>query len=399
MRNKFVILFIIPLFILFFSTNYVYAKAEFTGNESSCDLINADENENIVDEIYNGLDTTEIEKYLADLIPPFARSGGLKDFIKNMINGESENYETIFDYLLSLVTSEFREQLPAFVSLFVLIVFASLLKLFAPSDKSGAGELANYAIFTAIICIVAGVVYGTIAKAESTLDKLSGFTEVVYPIVMTLTIACGATNSSLTVTPAALFISDTVIVLVKKVFFPIIVFMFVASIVSNLNKSIKLKNLFGFLSTFMKWAIGLFTVVFSLFLGLNGLNSGYLDGLGYKTAKYALGTTLPLVGSVVGEGMNMIIASAAIIKNAFGALAVLIVFSVAIIPITEIIVLTLVLKLIAAVTEPFSDERTGEFISGGITVINFVIAALVIVTFMYMVTFVAVIGCTGYVFS
>ena len=395
MKKKIIIFLIIPLFILFFSTNYVYAKADSIIDNAG----NADEIESIADEIYNGLDTSEIEKYLADLIPPFASGGSLKDFIKRMIKSESENYKTLFDYLISLVTSAFREQLPAFVSLFVLIVFASLLKIFAPSDKSGAGELANYAIFTAIICIVAGVVYGTIAKAESTLDKLSGFIEAVYPIVMTLTVACGATNSSLTVTPAALFVSNTVIVLVKNVFFPIIVFMFVASIVSNLNKSIKLKNLFGFLSTFMKWAIGLFTVVFSFFLGLNGLNSGYLDGLGYKTAKYALGTTLPLVGSVVGEGMNLIVASAAIIKNALGALTVLIVFSVAVIPIIEIIVLTLVLKLIAAVTEPFSDGRTGEFISGGISVINFVIAALVIVTFMYIVTFVAVIGCTGYVFS
>ena len=395
MKKKIIIYLIIPLFILLFSTNYVHAKADSVNDNAG----NADEIESIADEIYNGLDTSEIEKYLADLIPPFASGGSLKDFIKRMIKSESENYETLFDYLISLVTSAFREQLPAFVSLFVLIVFASLLKIFAPSDKSGAGELANYAIFTAIICIVAGVVYGTIAKAESTLDKLSGFIEAVYPIVMTLTVACGATNSSLTVTPAALFVSNTVIVLVKNVFFPIIVFMFVASIVSNLNKSIKLKNLFGFLSTFMKWTIGLFTVVFSFFLGLNGLNSGYLDGLGYKTAKYALGTTLPLVGSVVGEGMNMIVASAAIIKNALGALTVLIVFSVAVIPIIEIIVLTLVLKLIAAVTEPFSDGRTGEFISGGISVINFVIAALVIVTFMYIVTFVAVIGCTGYVFS
>lgn len=395
MKKKIIIFLIIPLFILLFSTNYVYAKADSIIDNAG----NADEIESIADEIYNGLDTSEIEKYLADLIPPFASGGSLKDFIKRMIKSESENYKTLFDYLISLVTSAFREQLTAFVSLFVLIVFASLLKIFAPSDKFGAGELANYAIFTMIICIVAGVVYGTIAKAESTLDKLSGFIEAVYPIVMTLTVACGATNSSLTVTPAALFVSNTVIVLVKNVFFPIIVFMFVASIVSNLNKSIKLKNLFGFLSTFMKWAIGLFTVVFSFFLGLNGLNSGYLDGLGYKTAKYALGTTLPLVGSVVGEGMNLIVASAAIIKNALGALTVLIVFSVAVIPIIEIIVLTLVLKLIAAVTEPFSDGRTGEFISGGISVINFVIAALVIVTFMYIVTFVAVIGCTGYVFS
>ena len=171
MKKKIIIFLIIPLFILLFSTNYVYAKADSIIDNAG----NADEIESIADEIYNGLDTSEIEKYLADLIPPFASGGSLKDFIKRMIKSESENYETLFDYLISLVTSAFREQLPAFVSLFVLIVFASLLKIFAPSDKSGAGELANYAIFTAIICIVAGVVYVTIAKAESTLDKLSGF--------------------------------------------------------------------------------------------------------------------------------------------------------------------------------------------------------------------------------
>ena len=95
----------------------------------------------------------------------------------------------------------------------------------------------------------------------------------------------------------------------------------------------------------------------------------------------------------------MLIASAAIIKNAFGMLAVFVIFSIAIIPIIETIVLSLVLKLIAAITEPFSDPRIGEFISGGITVINFVVAALVVVSFMYIISFVAIIGCAGYIFS
>ena len=100
MKKRLVIILIIPLFILFFSTNYVYAKAETVNDETSGDGINADEIESIADKIYDGLNTAEIEKYLADLIPPFASCGSLKVFIKNMINGESENYETLFDYLL-----------------------------------------------------------------------------------------------------------------------------------------------------------------------------------------------------------------------------------------------------------------------------------------------------------
>ena len=392
MKNKIIIIF--AVFILIFSINYETAKAEETESADGKGF------EQTVEEIFDGLNTKDIEKYLDELIPPFGESGGLKDFVKSVMSGKSENYESVFKYLLSIVTYGFKEKFPSFISLFVLIVFAALVRLLSPSDKpGGASELANYAIFTAIICIVSGVVYGIISNAENTLEKMSRFTEAVYPIVLTLTIACGANNSASTVTPTALFVSDTVIIIVKNVVFPIIIFMLVVSIASNMNKSIKLKGLFGFLSSFMKWGIGLFTVVFSLFLGINGLNSRAIDGLGYKTAKYAVGSTLPLVGGVVGDGLNMMIASAAIIKNAFGMLAVFVIFSTAIIPIIETIVLTLVLKLIAAVTEPFSDARIGEFISGGITVINFVVAALVIVSFMYIISFVAIIGCAGYIFS
>lgn len=392
MKNKIVI--IIAVFILLFSTNYEIAKAEGTENGQNLGF------EKTVEEIFDGLNTKDIEKYLDELIPPFGESNGLMDFIKSVMSGKAEKYDSVFKYLISIVSYGFKEKLPSFISLFILIVFASLIRLLSPSDKlRGANELANYAIFTAIICIVSGVVYGIMSNAENTLEKMSRFTEAVYPIVLTLTIACGADNSAVTVTPTALFVSDTVIIIVKNFVFPIIIFMLVIAIASNLNKSIKLKGLFGFLSSFMKWGIGLFTVVFSLFLGINGLNSRALDGLGYKTAKYAVGSTLPLVGGVVGDGLNMMIASAAIIKNAFGMLAVFVIFSIAIIPIIETIILSLVLKLIAAVTEPFSDPRIGEFISGGITVINFVVAALVIVSFMYIISYVAIIGCAGYLFA
>ena len=290
-----------------------------------------------------------------------------------------------------------KEQLPTFISLFALIIFLSLLKLIAPDGNNDVCELGNFAIYTVIICIITGVVYGTISKAEAVLDKISKATEAVYPLLMTLTIACGAENAAMSVTPTALFISNTVISIVKNIFFPIVIFMLIISVVSNLNQNIKLKNLSGFLETFLKWGIGFFATIFSLFLGLNGINARALDGLGFKTAKYTVGSTLPLVGGIVGDGLNMIIASAAIIKNALGTLAVVTVFSVVIIPIVEMIVLTLCLKLISAVTEPFSDGRVSGVISGGVMVINYVIAALIIVAFMYIITFIAIISCAQYI--
>lgn len=390
MKNRIVILFIIALFIVCFPTNYVTANAE--GEEYP-----EQNTESVTDELIDKLEIESLDAYLTELISPFAESGGAVGFVKSCLNGKATDYKTVTEYIFSLLFAGVKEQLPTFISLFALIVFLSLLKLIAPDGNNDVCELGNFAIYTVIICIITGVVYGTISKAEAVLDKISGVTEAVYPILMTLTIACGAENAATSVTPAALFISNTVISIVKNVFFPTVVFMLIISVVSNLNRNIKLKNLSGFLETFLKWGIGLFATVFSLFLGLNGINARALDGLGFKTAKYTVGSTIPLVGGIVGDGLNMIIASAAIIKNALGTLAVVTVFSVVIIPIVEMIVLTFCLKLISAVTEPFSDGRTGGFISGGITVINYVVAALVIVAFMYIITFIAIIGCAEYI--
>ena len=65
MKNRLIIILIIPLFILIFSTNYVYAKAESAGNGTNDGTVNADGIESIADEIYDGLNTSEIEKYPA----------------------------------------------------------------------------------------------------------------------------------------------------------------------------------------------------------------------------------------------------------------------------------------------------------------------------------------------
>ena len=390
MKKRIVILLIIALFIAYFPVDYVTAKAE--GEEQS------EQNfESVTDELIDKLEIGSLDKYLAELISPFAENGGAVKFIKSYLNGKAADCKTVTEYVFSLLFAGMKEQLPTFISLFALIIFLSLLKLIAPDGNNDVCELGNFAIYTVIICIITGVVYGTISKAEAVLNKISNLTEAVYPFLMTLTIACGAENAATSVTPTALFISNTVISIVKNVFFPIVIFMLIISIVSNLNQNLKLKNLSRFLETFLKWGIGLFATIFSLFLGLNGINARALDGLGFKTAKYTVGSTLPLVGGIVGDGLNMIIASAAIIKNALGTLAVVTVFSVVIIPIVEMIVLTLCLKLIAAVTEPFSDGRVSGVISGGVTVINYIIAALIIVAFMYIITFIAIICCAQYI--
>ena len=66
-------------------------------------------------------------------------------------------------------------------------------------------------------------------------------------------------------------------------------------------------------------------------------------------------------------------------------------------PVIEIAAVSLCLKFVAAVTEPFSDGRAGDFIASAIAILNFAIAAIIVVAFLYVSTTVAIINSTRFV--
>lgn len=387
MKKKIVIFFIIALFIAFFTTNYATANASD----------NSKTTENEVNDLIDEIDFSGLNDYIDETLPFFSKKGNVADYLKSIVSGEASDFNSLAGYAISLFAGNFKNRLPTFISLFVLLIFGGIIEIVRPNNAGDAGEIAKFAIFLTCSCIVSVIVIGTLQKAGDVIRDMAKIIEGAYPILLTLSVSAGAEQSAAFVSPTTLFVSETVVSAVTNVVFPCLSLMLVTAIASNLNNSVKFKNLFGFLSSFLKWGIGLFATFFSIFLAVKSSTAITLDGISYKTAKYALGTSVPLVGGIVKDGLDMLVSSAVTIKNALGALTVAMVFSVAVIPVIEIAAVSLCLKFVAAAAEPFSDGRAGDFISSAITILNFAIAAVIVVAFLYVSTTVAIINCTRFV--
>ena len=92
----------------------------------------------------------------------------------------------------------------------------------------------------------------------------------------------------------------------------------------------------------------IFTLFFAIF-SLQGIAVGSFDSLSIRTTKYTIKSYIPVMGGYLSDGMDLILSSTLLIKNSVGLVGVLLIITTILSPLLEIVVFSLMLKLISAV--------------------------------------------------
>lgn len=343
--------------------------------------------ESEINDLIDSLDLTEFESYLTELPDEIKGNGSIKDQLLKMLKGQTDaDFTSLSEYLLNTFFINIKQKIPTFITLFALLLISAIVSSIKPERiGNSVYEIVHFACFSIIVCIVVTVAYSLIAEAKDAIEKVGRVVQSVFPIMLALMTVTGNTSAVAVYNPSMLFITDFVVILINKVVFPVILGMLAIGVISNVCKSIKLNGLFQFSSSSLKWIIGLIATVFSLFLTVRGLTSGIHDGISIRALKYTVNSSVPLVGGILRDGLDLILASGLLVKNALGGLSILVIFGTALKPIMEIACVSLSLKLVNAVLEPLSDFRVTSFINSVGSVINFAIASVIIVTLMYVI--------------
>ena len=119
---------------------------------------------------------------------------------------------------------------------------------------------------------------------------------------------------------------------------------------------------------------------------MQGITSATYDGLSFKAAKYAVSNSVPIIGGFLGSGLDLVVAGSVLIKNSVGSCGIILLAIVLAVPLVQLIAYNLFLKLSAAVAEPVGDTGISEFLSSLSGTVNYFIAGLLAVGFMYFVT-------------
>lgn len=327
-------------------------------------------------------------------------SGGffqsVADKIKEIISGKYDGADTFMHLVTALFSDGLRSVLPQLSAIFVVMVILGLIrKTTGGMISDGTNEVVSFVGVTVVLLSVLSMIVQAYKQAYELLGQVDTLAEASAPILLTLLIANGGNAASSVCQPSMVMFSTVVIKTVSNAVLPLSVFSLAFSVVSNISSNIKVDKASSFLSSLSSWILGVLFMVYSAFTSVQGISAVTLDGVSYRAAKFATRNYIPILGGYLADGFDMVVASTSLIKNAFGAVILLILLFAVAKPLMSTLCINLGLQCVSALCEPIVESKYIKMLSGISKNLTFLSVLILAVAFMFSILTLIVISCAN----
>ena len=216
----------------------------------------------------------------------------------------------------------------------------------------------------AISAIAVDSMQGFIGLGMKTVQSLSDFSKILLPTLCAAAVSSGAVTSATAKYAATAMFMDILISIGSKLVLPLIC-AYIAAVIGGAALG---KSMLTRVAAMLKWVctsmLMLMVMAFTAYLSLTGLISGKADQVAVRAARSMLGTLLPIVGGVLSDAADTILAGAGIVRNSIGIFGLLVILAACLMPVLKLLAHYLVFKGTAALSEAFTDKPMAELISG-----------------------------------
>ena len=303
------------------------------------------------------------------------------------LNGIVEEFQNSSTNIFSIFLELIVKYLPMLSLIVAIGVISNLLNGIKSkfNEKSTSG-LIHLVCFLAVVVLTIGMISSISKTSVNSINSMVSQMNAIFPILLTLMIGIGASASAGVFQPIVAIISTYVADFFTYLILPLFMASFVFGIINNLSDSIKLNKFNSFISSLFKWCVGLvFTLFFAVFT-IQGISAGTFDSLSIRTTKYTIKSYIPIMGGYLSDGMDLILSSTILIKNAVGLVGVLMIISTILSPLLEIVVFSLLLKLVSAILQPMGNNKTSNFLMSTSKSITMLSTCIIAVGFMYLIS-------------
>ncbi len=312
----------------------------------------------------------------------------IKNKVYSIISGENAiSYSSFIASVFGMLLDVIVRYLPMLSLIVAIGIISNLLGgIKSKFNEKSTGNLIHLVCFLTISILIIGMISSLTNITNESINSMVSQMNALFPILLTLMIGLGATASVGVFQPIVAIMSTYVADFFSYLILPMFMFSFVFGLITNLSDTIKLDKFNSFISSLFKWCVGLvFTIFFAVFT-IQGITAGTFDSLSIRTTKYTIKSYIPIMGMYLSEGMDLIMASTLLIKNSIGLVGVLMIITTILSPLLEIIIFSLLLKLISAILQPMGNNKTSNFLMSTSKSITMLSSCILAIGFMYLVS-------------
>ena len=277
--------------------------------------------------------------------------------------GFSQGLAGIAERLVGEVKAVLRQRLRGAASILLVAVACGAVDGFAQGTGKGTAFL-PMAGALAVTLLTAGSLEDLIGLGAETIGELNVFSKALLPTLAAATAASGAVTTATFQQVTTVFLADLLMELIDGLLIPL-VYLYIGALAAGACLP---ENRLGAIAEALKkivtWMLTSSLLLFTVYLSTVRVIAGAADGASVKVAKAAISGAVPVVGGIIAEAAETVLAGAGMLKNTIGVFGMLGILAACAYPFLQLGVQYLLYKLSAFLAAAVGAPELCKLIDG-----------------------------------
>lgn len=249
-------------------------------------------------------------------------------------------------------------------AVFFVVLLCGLVGGFSWCTAPGTDMYLTMAGAAAITTLTVGSINSLIGLGTKTIAELRGFSSVLLPTLAAAAAASGSVSMAAFQQLTAAFLVDVFLEVVNSLLVPLMYLYIGLLTVAAGFPDGQLAVIAEGMKKVITWILGAVLSLFTLYLSLVRIISGSIDGTAVRVTRTAIAGVVPVVGNIIAEASETILAGAGVLKNTVGMFGVLAVLMMCAYPFLQLFLQYLLYRLMGFLTGFMGQPRLSGLIHG-----------------------------------
>lgn len=271
---------------------------------------------------------------LSDEVKNVLESLGLEDFSAEEISNISIS-DTI-NSIIDVFKGSLQKPFTCMCSLLGIILLCSVSCSFL---NTGQSLSVYFDSLVTLFVAFASFSYAVecISSAVAAIHSAGVLMKSLIPATAALVAFSGTPAMAVSYNAVAMYCAEIISAVCRDFLTPVLCVFSAVSVCMAINSAFNSDAFLNAAKKLVSILLGLAGTVFTGVIALKDLLAVGIDKVAVKGVKFILGSSVPVVGSALSEGLSSVIASVALMKNTYGAIGIIVIITVTLPAICELI--------------------------------------------------------------
>lgn len=323
---------------------------------------------------------------LADYLPEDTREylnqSGLDPSDQNWVNELTP--ENVFSHIWEFIKSGAKAPFSAGAGILAVILISAAMGSMELSG--GAAQAAMYATALSAAAVIAAPVFSVISACVSAMQGCAVFMTAFIPVFAVIVASAGKAVTSVSMSTLLLGAAQAVSYISNFAVVPLLGGYMAISFASSISPIISRSGIAEGIKKLAFWIMSLMTTLFVGILSIQTAVNASADTLSLKTAKFIIGSSVPVAGTVLSEALTTVTASMGLLKSTVGVYGVIACCAIFLPLIIELIIWRVMLILTACASDLFSLPQISSLLRCVDTVMSVITGIILLTCAMFVIS-------------